>query len=237
MGYTGLARFGKHRTERWVADTLSGVEPRDYFEALSIGLNAEFKRLGYAGKIPHAFVAVGYARLGKSDLLKPLSVTVSNSLNEEGRFEVNALERMFRIHVEPLGNRRQLVLSAGWTVTGDTFATLEHRLRSAAKGSPRDPALSVVPLVLALRGTADVSKNHVGRSVLFSSLPRVAVPAAYTVLGRCDTRREPATLFLAQDVRHPRKADSYAPAIITPQVMMVGLQTSTEGWVGPTEGY
>jgi hypothetical protein len=48
---------------------------------------------------------------------------------------------------------------------------------------------------------------------------------------------EPSAIFLPENVRHPRKADVYAPALICPNMMMTGLAVSTEGPIGPEEGY
>jgi hypothetical protein len=72
---------------------------------------------------------------------------------------------------------------------------------------------------------------------LFTSLPRKAVPASFVTLGQVNMQEQPSAIFLPENVRHPRKADVYAPAIICPDMMMIGLATSPEGPIGPVEGY
>jgi hypothetical protein len=237
MGFTGLARIDGHRIERWVVDVLAGVDTKDYFEVLREEIDSAFHRLGYAGLIPHAFLAVGFARVRPTDDLRPLSIVISNSLDQENRFSSGALGSDFKIHAEPLGNRRQQVLAVGWPVSDDDMATLDYRVRIAARGEPTNPALSLAPLVLALRATADRSQDHVGHSVLYASLPRKAVPAPYVSAGKPDARNQPISLFLPQRVRSARPSDIYAPAIVCPELSMIGLQISTQGPIGPTEGY
>jgi hypothetical protein len=237
MGFTGLARIDGHRIERWVVDVLAGVDAKDYFKALRGEIDSAFRRLGHAGLIPHAFLAVGFAGVRSAGDLRPLSIVISNSLDEQGRFSPTALGSNFKIHSEPLGNRRQQVLTVGWPVRDDDVATLDYRVRVAARGEPKNPALSLAPLVLALRATADRSRDHVGHSVLYASLPRKTVPAPYVSAGKLDARNQPTSLFLPQRVRSARAADIYMPAIVCPELSMIGLQISAQGPIGPTEGF
>jgi hypothetical protein len=237
MGFTGLARIDGHRMERWVAEILSGVEAADYFRVLTDEIAAAFQRLGQTGRIPHAFLAVGFARDRKTEDLRPLSIIISNSLDSNGNFAVGSLGDEFQLRAEPLGNRRQLVRSVGWPVADDTISTLDYRIRVAARGEPLNPALTVAPLVMAIRDTARTSRDSVGESILFTSLPRRAVPAPHVAVGQVNMQDEPTAIFLAENVRHPRKADVYAPALICPNLMMMGLTLSTEGPIGPEEGY
>jgi hypothetical protein len=237
MGFTGLARIDGHRMERWVAEILSGVEAADYFRVLTDEIAAAFQRLGQTGRIPHAFLAVGFARDRKTEDLRPLSIIISNSLDSNGNFAVGSLGDEFQLRAEPLGNRRQLVRSVGWPVADDTISTLDYRIRVAARGEPLNPALTVAQLVMAIRDTARTSRDSVGESILFTSLPRRAVPAPHVAVGQVNMQDEPTAIFLAENVRHPRKADVYAPALICPNLMMMGLTLSTEGPIGPEEGY
>ena len=154
MGFTGLARIDGHRMERWVSDVLIGVEPADYFRVLTNEIDSAFRRLGHSGRIPHAFLAVGFARVRPSGELRPLSIIISNSLDSQGKFSTASLGDEFRFIAEPLGNRRQLIQTVGWAVTDDVASTLDHRIRIAVRGEPLNPALTVAPLVLAVRDTA-----------------------------------------------------------------------------------
>ena len=237
MGFTGLARIDGHRMERWVVEVLSGVEAADYFKVLTDDITAAFRRLGHTGRIPHAFLAVGFARDRQTGDLRPLSIIISNSFDSDGNFSVSSVGDAFQLRAEPLGNRRQLVRSVGWPVADDTASTLDYRIRVAARGEPLNPALTVAPLALAIRDTARTSQDSVGESILFTSLPKKAVPAPHVALGQVNMQDEPAAIFLAENVRHPRKADVYAPALICPNLMMIGLTVSTEGPIGPDEGY
>lgn len=237
MGFTGLARIDGYRIESWVANVLAKVDTKDYFKVLMGEIDSAFRRLGHAGIIPHAFLAVGFAATRQTEDFRPLSIIISNSLNQQGRFTPTAPGNDFKIHVKPLGNRRQQVLTVGWPVSDDDMATLDYRVRVAARGEPTNPALSLPPLVLALRATADRSQGHVGHSILYASLPRKAVPASYISTGMSDARNEPTSLFLPQQVRNARKADIYMPALICPELSMIGLQISPQGPIGPDEGY
>jgi hypothetical protein len=238
MGFTGLARIDGHRMEHWVAEVLSGVNAADYFKVLTDEITEAFRRSGHTGRIAHAFLAVGFARDRQTEDLRPLSIVISNSLDPEGNFSVRSLGDEFRLSAELLGNRRQLIRSVGWPVPDDTASTLDYRIRVAARGEPLNPALTVAPLVLAIRDTARTSDDNVGESVLFSSLPKKAVPAPRVALGQVNMQDEPSALFLPQNVRHPRKADVYGPALICPdQPIITGVAISTEGPIGPAEGY
>ena len=173
MGFTGLARIDGHRMERWVVEVLSGVPEADYFTVLTDEITAAFRRLGHTGRIPHAFLAVGFARDRQTTDLRPLNIIISNSLDSKGNFSVNSLGDKFRFKAEPLGNRRQLVRSVGWPVADDTASTLDYRIRVAARGEPLNPALTVAPLVLAIRDTASASRDSVGESVVYKPAQKV----------------------------------------------------------------
>jgi hypothetical protein len=45
------------------------------------GIEQAFIREGLVGKIPHAFLAVGYGTLEPGGTVRPLSVTISNSFD------------------------------------------------------------------------------------------------------------------------------------------------------------
>jgi hypothetical protein len=237
MGFTGLAWIDGHRMERWVADVLNGVDQADYFTTLAAQITATFDQLGLTGQLSHAFLAVGFARARSTGDLLPVAITVSNSLNDKGRFATSALQDRFAVRAEPLGNRRQQIFSVGWPVEDDTASTLDYRIREAARGEPLDPSLTVTPLVMALRETARKSQDHVGESILFASLPKCAIPAPYVSYGQVNMLDTAAALYLPENVRHPRKADVYVPALICPGYQMTGIQISTEGPIGPDKVY
>jgi len=118
MGFTGLARIDGLRIEAWISPVLDGVPTENYFEVLRQKIEEAFLRVGQAGRIPHAFLAVGYGSLEPGEAVQPLSVTISNSFDAAGTFSPGARVSMqFGISVEKLGNRRQLVTCAATRCT------------------------------------------------------------------------------------------------------------------------
>lgn len=224
MGFTGVARIDGWRIERWAMEIFREVPTSEYFNVLAREITAVFRRNGASGKMPHAFHAVGYASLEPGGRPYPLSVTVSNCLDKRGKFSLEALDDKFRIFIEPLGNRRQLIRSVGWPMGETTQLALSHRLRVVAKGDASNPALTVGPLLMALRDTARVSKEHVGEAALFASLPKCAVPSPGMSMGQVDYRRQAAALFLPETARAAGEGTVYMPAMISPELMITGLK-------------
>jgi hypothetical protein len=243
MGFTGLARLDRLRMERWVADMLIGVPTDEYFNVLAREIGAAFDRLRHSGKIPHAFLATGYARLQPGGRVHPMNVIISNSIDSDGNFSVSALQREFTVFIEPLGNRRQLVRSVGWPMPSQVTKILEHKIRVVTKADPPNPERAAGPLVYALRETAQKSQEHVGKAALFASLPRCIVPSPMIItgpMGDLDFRRQAVALYLPDEVRNPRDATVYVPALITPQLKVIGLKVypgAPRQPIGRREGY
>lgn len=241
MGFTGLARIDGIRMEAWVSKVLTGVPTHDYFNALREEIDKAFHRLGCAGKMPHAFLAAGYASLSPGGRVYPLSVAISNSVDREGHLPTEKLASNFRIYLDPLGNRHHVIYSAGWLMQDTTKRALEHRIRVVTKGDSANPHLAVMPLVMALRDTARRSREHVGRSALFTSLPRCAVPDPGVTAGEStDFRTRAASIYLPEDARSTDSSAFYAPACISPQMHMIGLRVYNGGPIPPLgseEGY
>lgn len=223
MGFTGLARIGKWRIERWAMEIFQDVPAEQYFNVITREITAVFNKAGAPGNIPHAFHAVGYATRQPGGTIYPLNVTISNSLDERGIFSPSALGTEFRIHIEDLGNRRQLIRSVGCPMRDTTISALSHRIRVITRGDATNPKLAIGPLVMALRDTARINKN-VGSAVLFASLPRCAVPSTSMTMGQVDYRRQAATLFLPEIARNASEGTMYMPAIISPQIMIAGIR-------------
>ena len=91
MGFTGLARIGGHRMERWVAEKLTGVNTNDYFTVLAHEITKAFQDSGQTGRMPHALLAVGFERVTPTGDLRPMSIIVSNSLDSQGEFSPYSL--------------------------------------------------------------------------------------------------------------------------------------------------
>lgn len=166
MGFTGLARIDGLRMEAWASSALRNVKLEDYFEVLRQKIEEAFVRNGQAGKIPHAFLAVGYASLQPGGPVYPLNVTISNSFDSGGRFSTTVpVSPQFSIAIERLENRRQVIAPVGYPVHTTALRALEHRIRIVARGDPSNPALTVGPLLMALRDTSRRSSGFVGTGI------------------------------------------------------------------------
>jgi hypothetical protein len=226
MGFTGLARIDGLRIEAWISPVLDGVPTENYFEVLRQKIEEAFLRAGQAGRIPHAFLAVGYGSLKPGEAVQPLSVTISNSFDAAGTFSPDApVSMQFGISVEKLGNRRQLVTCSGYPMHDTARRALAQRIRVVVKGSQGNPALTVWPLLTALRDTARRSGGYVGRTALFASMPRCAVPVRMMLTGPgLDYRTLVASVHLADGASGPADGAIRMPAFISPGGHMIGFR-------------
>ena len=226
MGFTGLARIEGLRIEAWISPVLDGVPTENYFEVLRQKIEEAFLQEGQAGRIPHAFLAVGYGSLEPGEAVQPLSVTISNSFDAAGTFSPDArVSTQFAISVEKLGNRRQLVTCAGYPMHDTVRRALAQRIRVVAKGSPGNPALTVWPLLTALRDTARRSDGFVGATALFASMPRCAVPVRMMLTGPgLDYQTLVASVQLADGASGPADGAIRMPAFISPGGHMIGFR-------------
>jgi hypothetical protein len=205
------------------------VPHEDYFQVLRQEIEQAFVREGLAGRLPHAFLAVGYAALRPDRPVFPLCITVSNSLDGRGRFSTaTPASPEFRISVERLGNQRQLVVPAGWPVSQAVLRSLERRIRTVIRGDPSNPALSVEPLLIALRDTARRSAGHVGTAAIFASMPASALPEYGMMSGEPDYATEVASTYLSEEAHSAGDAVMYAPALINDYVHVVGSKYGPE---------
>jgi hypothetical protein len=224
MGFTGLARIDGLRIEAWASTVLKGVKLENYFEVLRQKIDEAFVRNGQAGKIPHAFLAVGYATLQPGGPVYPLNVTISNSFDSGGRFSTTvAVSRQFSVRIERLENRRQVIIPAGHPMRETALRALEHRVRIVARGDPSNPALTVGPLLMALRDTSRYSRGFVGAAAVFASMPRSALPNYSIAAGGVDYRKQVASLYLPDDAKGAGDAVTYMPALINQQMHIYGM--------------
>src|SRR3712207_7977 len=79
MGFTGKASIAEEPMEKWLCDTLAGIDPNNYFAVIE----AEFGKVCEADRYegPHAFLAAGFRDDGQN---APELVIVSNSMDSEG---------------------------------------------------------------------------------------------------------------------------------------------------------
>jgi hypothetical protein len=227
MGFTGFARIGGFRVERWAADVLRGVPAEEYFNVLFREIGAVFDRLRPSERKPQAFLATGYASLQPGGRIHPMNVVISNSIDNNGNFSASALQREFTAYMEPLGNMRHVVRSVGYPMPDNVRQVLEHKIRVVTKADPSNPERAAGPLVYALRETAEKSRGWVGKAVLFASLPRCAVPSLGMVTGQMkhlDFHRHAVSLYLPDRVRNPRDGSVYMPACISPHMQAIGFE-------------
>jgi hypothetical protein len=233
MGFTGLARIGGFRIERWLLEILKDASTDQYFNVIHRETGAAFNRLQPPREIRHAFLAVGYASLEAGGEVHPLSVVISNSLDDYGRFSTAIAPTDFRMNVERLGNRRQLIQSVGWPMRETTSRALSHRIRAVTKGDAFNPKLSIGPLVMALRDTARRSREQVGNAMLFASLPRCSVPSIGMSMGLIDYKQQAASLFLPENAHRADDGAVYMPAMINPQMNIIGFKMYSGKHPGP----
>lgn len=213
MGFTGLARIDGLRVEAWASSVLRDVKLEDYFEVLRQKAEEVFVRDNQAGKLPHAFLAVGYASLQPGGPVYPLCVTISNSFDSGGRFSTAVpVSPQFSISIEQLENRRQVIVPAGYPVRETALGALEHR------------ALTVGPLLMALRDTSRRSSGFVGGAAVFASMPRCALPNYSIAAGEVDYRKQVASLFLPDDAQNAGDAAIYMPALINQRIHTFGIK-------------
>lgn len=228
MGFTGLARIGGVRMEKWVFDVLGGVPANEYLPTLTKEIGSAFRKYRHVGKLPHAFLGVGYSDVYPNG--QPLGAiitncTVQDETSEQPEFSTTKLASEFSLYAESLGNRRAIIRSVGHPVRSSTMQALQHRVRVVTKGDPSNPRLAMGPLVTALRSTARHSRGFVGDAALFSSMPHRAVSHPGVSIGNeVDFRTTSAALFLPGEERGFDNAVMYGPASISPHMSFAGIR-------------
>jgi hypothetical protein len=117
--------------------------------------------------------------------------------------------------------------SVGWPMPNKARQILEHKIRVVTKADPSNPERAAGPLVSALRETAEKSKGHVGKAILFASLPRCDVPSPGMATGQMehlDFRRHAISLYLPDRIRNLRDGSVYMPACISPRRQVIGFE-------------
>jgi hypothetical protein len=226
MGFTGLARISGLRVEAWLGRVLKGVPVENYFQVLRREIEKAFVQEGQAGKMPHAFLAVGYMTDRPGGRVRPFSITISNSFDSAGTFSPDAaVSQQFGISLDTLGNQRQLLTSAGYPMRDTTRRALEQRIRVLVRGDPANPRLTVWPLLMALRDTARRSHGYVGTTALFASMPRCALPDSGISSGQgVDYRTQAASVYLPDAARGPADGAFRMPATISPAMHLYGFE-------------
>lgn len=239
MGFTGVARVLQTRMERLVAECLVDVRPQEYFTTLADCFSRTLIDQNLRHE-PLSFLAIGFMAKAKvpsvGQRLDPVAILVSNSQVIEGcKIRSRTGVSDFTVSSFYLENRRHTVVSVGQPVPPELSKQLERWLRVLVKGGVENPYLAADSVVRVLRATAAKNKA-VGMGSIVTILPSVAVPATEMVVPLAGglTPNRLASLYVPPGAS---ATEWYAPAVISPGMMIIGSQVSTEGWIGPTEGY
>ncbi len=234
MGYTGFARLGQVKTEQWVVEKLSGVDPPSYFTVLAAEAEKAVKAMGQPlERSGHAFAAVGYGALRAegSGELRPFGVTVSNALGH-GEFGTWAPAKHFVARkTPPLLREDNFRLNAfGTSPPREVIDDTVDLIRRYRKRHPTR-VLGVLQLLVDLvRRTADQCEG-VSKDVSVSVLPRTAVPATAVAMpvasGLLLDPIETLTCMFVPDGSAVERAAVYGPAIVLPGLMMRGAEIWT----------
>ncbi len=225
MGYTGFARLGGVKTERWIVETLSDIpDPSDYFRVLSV----EAQRAVAALKQPrarsgHAFVAVGFAakRGDPPHKREAVGVTISNASG--GGYGVWRPGPTFEItRTPPLVGPDDFRLGAQGIVP--PRAQLEEAIDVIRRYRKRDRSRITGIAQVLVRLIRSVTDEQVGDDISVSILPRAVVPAPTVSIpfhGLRDPVDELTCVFVPKD-RDAESALAYSPATVCPDLATFG---------------
>ena len=225
MGYTGFARLGGVKTERWIVDTLAHVaNPSDYFRVLAAeatqAVAAMKQRRERSG---HAFVAVGFAaeRGAPPDQKAAIGVEISNATGGGyGRWNPRPTFDITRS--PPLAGPDDFKLNAQGIVP--PRKRLEEAIDVIRRYRKRDRSRIVGVAQVLVGLIRSVTDDRVGKDISVSVLPRNAVPASEVSLpfgGLKDPVDELTCIFIPED-RDANSAIAYSPATVCPGMAAFG---------------
>lgn len=242
LGFTGVARIGGVHMEEWLRDVLHGVQTDQMFLAIQTAIQKEFDSQPHAIRsIPHTFAAVGFAKRGKDGIESPGGIYLSNCMSEAGVPNSRRVNGKFLGRQMLLGNQKHHVFTVGWDVPSGERKALDEAVRIALRADPHDPLLLIGPVVEMMRRVAARSRGGVGESILFSSIPRSAVPvnswALSSGLATVSGANEAVAVYLPanslsridQQVERNGGAVIYPPATYSPDSAMTGMSMIFEG--------
>lgn len=236
MAYTGLAMFGSKPTEEWVADKLQNVHPNDIPGTLARSLDEYYARHREVQGYPHHFRGLGFAyQPARVPARFPIGFEVSNSswIAAGSKVVAGTVRENFSARWNALGNHKAVVGAVGAPYSLRSLKELEKRVKQLARSNPRNPSLVFADMAKFCAGVAAENPIGVGKHLLISSLPKVAVPAsmeigiALTEEGIAPTSISgPMALMVDPDGTNPI---TYLPVMIWPDIQMMG------GQVGPSD--
>ena len=231
LGYTGFARLGGVKTERWIVEKLVRADPGSYFSVLADqaqeAINAMHLPLERSG---HAFVAVGYAASHDDPpaFLLPVAVTLSNALGD-GAYGKWAPTRVFTTRkTPPLQGANDFRLNAfGMSPERAVVDETVDLIRRYRKRHP-SRVIGVAQLLIDLIRRVAADCEGVSGDVSVSVLPRAAVPASDVEMplpgGLIADPVERLTCIFVPADRTAEQADVYGPAMVGPGTGIMGAE-------------
>ena len=177
IAYTGLAEIANHKTDEWLLDIVSTVEPYNP-QRICETLAERAAEALHKVRIPspkkrHAFLVSGWAKFNSEDApLTPFVTAISNALNNQWHWVPEAND-IFQVRTVPLANRPFLLAAVGQPMGSTTQKRLVRQVRNYVDRE-RGPEAYIRILATAIRET-NVSNSAVGRNLMAVSLPRTAL--------------------------------------------------------------
>lgn len=177
VAYTGLAEIANQKTDEWLLQVASNVNPYNpqrINEAIANLATEEFRKIKLEKPLKrHAFLVSGWARF--NDRNAPLTsfvVAISNALDQRWHW-LKEPKDTFNIQVIRLGKQPFLLAGVGQPVTPLVLHTLQRRVRAYAKRE-RGPEAYLELLATAIRNIA-AKNDYVGSNLMAISLPRLGL--------------------------------------------------------------
>lgn len=217
ISYTGLAEIERSKTDDWLLETVSKVNPYNpqrVIKAIAEGATQAFKNIRLpASTKRHAFLVSGWARFvdSRADLNAPLgsfACAISNALTSDWKWETEA-KTTFQIFTKELRNRSFQLCSVGQPVPSQIQTKTLKRIR-AYISRERGPEPYIEILAQAILDTADLNYS-VGKNLMAVSLPLTGLDNGGLVMPLAAPLRtsEPIALYLPENASPIRYGPNY----------------------------
>lgn len=208
ISYTGLAEIGANKTDEWLLETVSKVNPYNpqrVIKAIAESASQAFRNIRLPAPTKrHAFLVSGWAKFvdSKEDTNAPFgsfACAISNALTPTWTWETKAKENFQILGIE-LRNRPFQICSVGQPVPSKIVKIMVERIRdyNLIERGP-EPYIKIV--AQAILDTA-ASNGSVGRNLMAVSLPRAALEKGGGLVmplsGALPTT-EPVALYLSEN--------------------------------------
>lgn len=219
ISYTGLAEIGVNKTDDWLLETVSKVNPYNpqrVIKAIAKSATQAFGNIRLPAPTKrHAFLVSGWARFvdSKADSnaqLGSFACAISNALTSEWKWETEA-KTTFQIFGKELRNRYFQICSVGQPVSSQIRKRMLRQIR-AYISRERGPEPYIEILAQAILDTAD-SNRSVGKNLMAVSLPRTGLDNGGRLvmpLANAPLRTsEPIALYLPENASPIRYGPNY----------------------------